>query len=411
MKSQRIVYVFCNPLTLARDLSYLDANGFKIIEIQPVDMFSYTYQEESRSTSQNVKMGFQYRFQKGEMQINHNRFLGYTKDEKKQLIIDPEGAEVVKRIYREYLEGASLFDICKGLEADGILTGAGLPKWRPETVKKMLQNEKYVGDALLQKTYTIDFLEKKRVINNEIVPQYYVENSHEAIIPRDLRMQVQEELKRRANLYNSKSGGKRIYSSKYALSSIVFCGECGEIYRRVHWNNRGKKSVVWRCVNRLEEKGSDCSSPTILESTLQDAVTVAINQIISGREGFVATLIKNIEAALDAVPIEATSDLNSQLEHLQDEIMRLATSKLDYDNLAAEIHRLRSMKQDTQEHNAQRQTKRQRISEMTEFLAMQSGIITEYDDKLTRQLVEQITIFEDKLQVDVKSGVDIEVEI
>ena len=190
-------------------------------------MFSDTNQEESRSTSQNVKMGFQYRFQKGEMQINHNRFLGYTKDEKKQLIIDPEGAEVVKRIYREYLEGASLFDICKGLEADGILTGAGLPKWRPETVKKMLQNEKYVGDALLQKTYTIDFLEKKRAINNEIVPQYYVKNSHEAIIPRDLHMQVQEEITRRANLYNGKNGSKRIYSSKYALSSIVFCGECG----------------------------------------------------------------------------------------------------------------------------------------------------------------------------------------
>jgi hypothetical protein len=86
----------------------------------------------------------------------------------------------------------------------------------------MLQNEKYVGDALLQKTYTIDFLEKKRVINNEIVPQYYVENSHEAIIPRDLHMQVQEEIKRRANLYNGKNGSKRIYSSKYALSSIVF---------------------------------------------------------------------------------------------------------------------------------------------------------------------------------------------
>ena len=179
--------------------------------------------------------------------------MSHTKDEKKQLIIDPEGAEVVKRIYREYLEGASLFNICKGLEADGILTGAGLPKWRPETVKKMLQNEKHVGDALLQKTYTIDFLEKKRVINNEIVPQYYVENSHEAIIPRDLHMQVQEELKRRVNLYNSKNGGKRIYSSKYALSSIAFCGECGgryiaEFIGTTEARNRlcGDALIAWR---------------------------------------------------------------------------------------------------------------------------------------------------------------------
>ena len=275
----------------------------------------------------------------------------------------------------------------------------------------MLQNEKYVGDALLQKTYTIDFLEKKRVINNEIVPQYYVENSHEAIIPRDLHMQVQEEIKRRANLYNGKNGSKRIYSSRYALSSIVFCGECGEIYRRVHWNNRWKKSVVWRCVNRFEEKGSNCPSQTIAEEVLQTGVIKAINRIITGRDSFIPILAKNIETVLGAEFDMDTDDIAVKLGTLQDEIMQLASSKSDYDNLAAEIHRLRSIKQETQEHNAQRQTKRQRISEMTEFLTMQSGIITEYDDKLTRQLVEQITVLGDKLQAAFKSGVDIEVEI
>ena len=174
-------------------------------------------------------------------------------------------------------------------------------------------NEKYVGDALLQKTYTIDFLEKKRVINNEIVPQYYVENSHEAIIPRDLHMQVQEEIKRRANLYNGKNGSNRIYSSKYALSSIVFCGECGEIYRRVHWNNRGKKSVVWRCVNRLEEKGSDCSSQTIVEEVLQAGVIKAINQIIAGRDSFITLLPKNIGTVLGAEFDMDTDEIDAKL--------------------------------------------------------------------------------------------------
>ena len=140
-------------------------------------------QQESQSLSQNIKLGLQYRYQNGEVQVNHNRFLGYTKDEKGHLIIDPAGAEVVKRIYREYLEGGSLLQIARGLEADGILTAAGKSKWRPETLRKMLQNEKYIGDALLQKTYTVDFLNKKRVQNNGIVPQYYVENSHEPIIP------------------------------------------------------------------------------------------------------------------------------------------------------------------------------------------------------------------------------------
>ena len=180
-------------------------------------------QQESQSLSQNIKLGLQYRYQNGEVQVNHNRFLGYTKDEKGHLIIDPAGAEVVKRIYREYLEGGSLLQIARGLEADGILTAAGKSKWRPETLRKMLQNEKYIGDALLQKTYTVDFLNKKRVQNNGIVPQYYVENSHEPIIPRDLYMQVQEEMARRANLHSGAKRKKRVYSSRYALSSIVYC--------------------------------------------------------------------------------------------------------------------------------------------------------------------------------------------
>ncbi|WP_316399593.1 recombinase family protein, partial [Enterococcus faecium] len=167
-------------------------------------------QQESQSLSQNVKLGLQYRYQQGKVQVNHKRFMGYTKDEDGNLTIVPEEAEIIKRIYREYLEGASLLQIARGLEADGILTAAGKAKWRPETLKKILQNEKYIGDALLQKTYTVDFLSKKRVKNNGIVPQYYVENSHEPIIPRELFMQVQEEMVRRANLRGGKGGKKRV---------------------------------------------------------------------------------------------------------------------------------------------------------------------------------------------------------
>lgn len=179
-------------------------------------------QQESESLSKNVKMGMQFRFQNGEVQVNHNRFMGYTKDENGHLIIEPAEAEIVKRIYREYLQGASLKQIGDGLMEDGILTAAGKAKWRPESVKKILRNEKYIGYALLQKTYTVDVLTKKRVKNNSIVPQYYVENSHEPIIPRDLYMQVQEEMLRRANLHSGAKRKKRVYSSKYALSSIVY---------------------------------------------------------------------------------------------------------------------------------------------------------------------------------------------
>jgi len=120
-------------------------------------------QQESQSLSQNVKLGIQYRYQQGKIHINHNRFLGYTKDKDGNLVIVPEEAEIVKRIYREYLEGSSMLQIARGLDADGILTGAGNPRWHTSTINKILRNEKYIGDALLQKTYTVDFLSKKRV--------------------------------------------------------------------------------------------------------------------------------------------------------------------------------------------------------------------------------------------------------
>lgn len=187
-------------------------------------------QQESESLSENVKMGLQFRYQNGEAQINHNWFLGYTKDENGHLVIDEEQAVVVRRIFREYLQGASLKNIADGLMADGIPTATRNMKWRSDGIRKILTNEKYMGDALLQKTYTVDVLTKKRVANNGIVPQYYVENNHEAIIPRQLFMQVQEELQRRTHLRTENVKTKRVYSSKYALSSIIYCGKCGDLF-------------------------------------------------------------------------------------------------------------------------------------------------------------------------------------
>lgn len=275
------------------------------------------------------------------MQVNHNHFLGYMKDEEGRLIIEPEEAEIVKRIYREYLEGASLAQIGKNLEADGILTAAGKARWRPETLKKILQNEKYIGDALLQKTYTVDFLSKKRVKNNGIVPQYYVKNSHEPIIPRDLYMQVQEEMVRRANLHSGAKRKKRVYSSKYALSSIVYCSKCGDIYRRIAWNNRGKHSTVWRCCTRVEHGPKKCDAPTIQESDLQDAVVKAIQKVWDGKDVFLSVLEDNIKAVLENGSREQIVEIDRRLEELQQELLRLANGKKEYGNVADKIHKLR----------------------------------------------------------------------
>jgi len=367
-------------------------------------------QQESQSLSQNIKLGLQYRYQNGEVQVNHNRFLGYTKDEEGHLIIEPAEAEVVKRIYREYLEGGSLLQIARGLEADGILTAAGKAKWRPETLKKILQNEKYIGDALLQKTYTVDFLSKKRVKNNGIVPQYYVENSHEPIIPRDLYMQVQEEMIRRANLHSGAKWKKRVYSSKYALSSIVFCSKCGDIFRRIAWNNRGKHSTVWRCCTRVEHGPKKCDAPTIQESDLQDAVVKAINLTLGNRDSMMDVLQENIEAVIRQEEETSAEGINAKLEELQKELLRLANSKKDYNSVADEIDRLRELKQEALTESAEREGVKKRIAEMREFLDNQTTEILEYDEQLVRRLIEKVTVYDERFEVQFRSGMTVDVE-
>jgi len=204
-------------------------------------------------------------------------------------------------------------------------------------------NEKYIGDALLQKTYTVDFLTKKRVKNNGIVPQYYVENSHEPIIPKDLYMQVQEEMARRGNLNSANK--KRVYSSKYALSGIVCCGKCGDIYRRIAWNNRGKRSIVWRCVSRVEHGPSKCNAPTILETDLQAAVVKAINLVLGERDRMMRVLQENIKTVLSQEGESLEQDIDVRLEELQKELLKRASGKVDYDDIAEEICRLRELKQ------------------------------------------------------------------
>lgn len=366
-------------------------------------------QQESQSLSQNVKLGIQYRYQQGQVQVNHNRFLGYTKDAYKKLIIDPVEAEVVKRIYYEYLEGKSLIQIARSLERDGILTAASKEKWRPETLKRILQNEKYIGDALLQKTYTVDFLTKKRVKNTGIVLQYYVQDDHPAIIPRDLYMQVQQEMVRRANLRSGGVAKKRGYSSKYALSSIVVCPQCGDIYRRIAWNNRGKHSIVWRCCTRVEHGPKKCGADTILESDLQAAVVEAINTAIGGKDEMLKTLEENIRLAFSLEDEDSLESINAKLEDLQQELLIVANAKKDYTDIANQIDHQRELKQKALLDKAQNEGLKQRIDEMHEFLITQVEQIDEYDEVLVRRIVEKVTVYEDRLTVEFKSGTSVNV--
>ena len=303
-----------------------------------------------------------------------------------------------------------MLKIARGLEADAILNGAGSERWHTSNINNILRNEKYIGDALLQKTYTVDFLTKKRVKNNGIVPQYYVENSHEAIIPREVFMQVQEELIRRRIVHTSPNGKTRTFSSNHVFAQIIICGKCGEVFRRVHWNNRGKKSVVWRCVSRLENTGLFCDARTVLESTIEQVLVTAINQTLCDKDSFLTTLRDNIATVINRENNRALADIDKRLEELQTELLKLATSNADYEKVGDEIHRLRDQKQKLQVENANRDELKKRMADMSTFLKKQSTALTKYDEQLVRRLIEKVTIYEDKFNVEFKSGVTVDAD-
>ena len=386
-------------------INTLDAKGEVLLTIM-----ASLAQQESQSLSQNVRLGLQYRYQQGKVQVCANRFLGYDKDEDGNLVINPEEAEVVKRIYREYLGGKSYYQIGKELSEDGIRTAAGNDYWLASTLKKILTNEKYIGDALLQKTVTTDFLNKKRVVNKGIVPQYYVEGSHEAIIPRELFMQVQEEMVRRARLKTG-SGNRRVYSGKYALSSTIYCAHCGDIFQRTQWFIRDERLPVWRCACRLNRKKSkiDCPSRTLYESDLHAAVVQAINQVIAQKDDLMPGLKIAIEKALGSGNGTRVAEIDAQLEDLEKELLKRANAKQDYTDILEQLDAMRDAKQELLLEDANTAGVQRHLHEIEAFLETQQTDIEGYDENLVRRLLERVTVYDDHLTFEFKSGIEIDI--
>ena len=388
-------------------INTLDAKGEVLLTIM-----ASLAQQESQSLSQNVRLGLQYRYQQGKVQVCTNRFLGYDKDEDGNLVVNPEEAKVVKRIYREYLEGKSYYAIGQGLTADGIKTAAGNDYWLASTLKKILSNEKYIGDALLQKTVTTDFLNKKRVANKGIAPQYYVENSHEAIIPRHIFMRVQEEMVRRARLETG-TGKRRVYSGKYALSNLMYCEHCGDIFRRTQWQIRGERIPVWRCISRIDKRKTeiDCPSRTIYEKDMQAAVVAAFNQLISQKDEFLPGMKLAMERAMQATNSQRVAEIDKQMEALQRELLKKANAKQGFEELADEIEALREEKQNLLMEDANREGLRQRMNELEAFLEDAATEVTDYDEAMVRKLIKKITVFDDHLTFEFKAGLETEVQM
>ena len=406
---------------------YFEKEGINTLEGSGellITILSSQAQEESRNISENCRWGIVRRFEDGKVIVNHSKFMGYTKDKDGNLIIVPEEAEVVRRIFRLFLEGNSSYRIKQILEADGIRTATGNTVWQATVIDKMLVNEKYMGDALLQKTYTVDFLTKKKVMNKGIVPQYYVEDDHEPIIPKELFHRVQEEKARRASIYRADTKKKNIeikgkYSSKYVLSDIMVCAECGQPYRRQGWSKYGAKRAVWRCDNRLKHGSKRCKhSPTLKEEILHEAIMTAVNSVVEDQGEFVQAFRENVIRIIGSYSAAAEpTEYDSQIEELQKKMMKLIEDSAkaesadevfdkEYRIIADEIKELKKKKTKVVRERQLAESYDQRMQDMESYMRKTNYLKKEFDDDLVRRLLRAVRVInESKIEIQFQSGI------
>lgn len=263
-------------------INTLDSTGETLLTI-----LSSLAQEESLSLSLNSTWGVRRRFEQGKVTINEKKFLGYDKDSEGNLIINNKQAAIVKRIYKDFLDGKGTAHITRALVEEKVKNWNGTTKWYESTIKSILQNEKYKGEALLQKSYTVDFLTKKRVKNTGDVPQYYVQESHPAIIEPETWDAVQLEMQRR-KAFCEEHGIKNLDTRMPFLGKIICC-ECGAAYSRKTWMKPDGKSKrkVWMCSNRYKAKGvKGCDSKHIDEEVLKAAFINVFNTLVENMEHF-----------------------------------------------------------------------------------------------------------------------------
>lgn len=397
-----------------------------------ITILSSQAQEESRNISENTRWGIVRRYENGIISVNHKKFMGYTKDKKSgELVIVPEQAEIVRRIFRMYLEGASILEITRALEEDKIKTVTGKDTWHPGVIERMLINEKYMGDALMQKTYTVDFLTKKRVKNDGIVPQYYIEDNHEAIIQKEIFYRVQEEKIRRANLNksavtrkaNKLKKEKSKFSSKYALTEILVCAECGHPYRRQTWSKYGQKSAVWRCENRLKNgvKATCKNSPTLKEEPLHHTIMTAINNVVENNGKFIGAFRENIIRVMGGYSTKGVStEHDEKIEYLQKEMLSLIEENAkqgavagdfddEYKRISEEINELKKAKIRLVQEKKQDEMYEQRLTEADSTLKTVNPQVREFDEDLVRRLIETIKVSKgERLEIQFESGIVME---
>ena len=385
----------------------LDSKGELLITIM-----SSLAQEESRSISENCTWGQRKRFADGKVTVPFKRFLGYDRGPDGNLVLNPEEAVIVQRIYSMFLQGMTPYGIATQLTADGIKSPGGKDKWNAGAVRSILTNEKYKGDALLQKSYTVDFLTKKKKTNEGEIPQYYVEGNHEAIISPDVFEQVQRELERRKQ-------GKGRHSGVHLFSGKIKCGQCGEWYGSKVWHSNSKyRRVIWQC-NHKFDGDEKCTTPHLTEEDIKTMFVSAVNQLITQKDAIITVLTASLDTAFDLTALKAEqAELESEMTVVSDLIQKCiyenAHVALDqaeyqkrYDGLTARFDAAKARYESLDETIRSKQSRRATIETFLETLA-KADLVDKFDTALWCGLVDFVTVHsKDDVRFTFKNGQEI----
>lgn len=385
----------------------LDAKGELLITIM-----SSLAQEESRSISENVTWGHRKRFADGKVSVPYRHFLGYDKGPDGNLVVNKEQAKTVKLIYRLFLDGYTFHSIAGELTARGLETPAKKKRWYPRTVESILTNEKYKGDALLQKRFTVNFLTKETKANEGEVPQYYVENNHEAIISPQVFDWVQEEIKRRRE-------GRSRYSGVSIFSSKIKCGDCGGWYGAKVWHSKDKyRRTIYRCNDKFK---NHCHTPHLTENEIKDAFVHAVNQLIGNKEEILNNIVVLKQQLTDTASLEKERDaleldlnmLADQVQQLIAENARVAQDQEEYSRKYNElVSRYEETKKKYDQACAAMKRRIARSRQLESFIKdlQEQELIKTFDARLWCSLVDFITVYsKEDIRVAFKDGTEIKV--
>lgn len=399
------------------NINTMDAESELILSV-----LSSIAQEESRSISENIRWSLQKKFRQGKVTVTTKRFLGYDTSESGELVVNPAEAEIVRRIFWEYIAGKSIREIKRGIEGDGIKTVTGLDKWPEGTIRGVLTNEKYYGDAILQKTYTVDYLTHKKKKNRGEVPLYHVKGNHEPIISKEEFDLVQKLRLKRAAKYGNLPEHRERYASQYVFSGRLICGNCGASFKRRTWNSKSKaKQIVWQCSTYIKEGKNQCGMKALDDITLKKVFIRVFNRLYRNKEAILKPFIENVQKVLiDEIRAEPVKAIEAKLEDVTAQMKQLIRQQIkeniapevfqnEYGKLKAELDKLREERNSIGSLDDRREELLKRTKKIYEYLQGMEDMLTEFDDDVFKALVERILVISPThLKFELKNGLVLE---